>query len=204
MAKTRGDMEMQRKPSDAALLTFIDSFIYTCDFCGKIPEYRSQLEVHLDEDHDIDASEIVVDDPPFRLRKLDLYKIKLEGLGVDLEHLSILDLIERPWWVAESLLENLNEKQQRLCMDIRQRERQTCCEDHRRVDASRELEEDSRRMSSSRVLEDPLESEYRQLQAAVAQKRKEYESNLKINADKAKELAYWRQKVSEMKNCSDS
>ena len=61
-------------------LTYVDSYIYTCDFCGKTPESRSQLEVHLDEDHDLDASEIAVDEPPFRLRKLDLYRIKVSLL----------------------------------------------------------------------------------------------------------------------------
>ena len=59
-------------------LTFQDCFIYTCDLCGKRPESRSQLEVHLEEDHDQDTSHIhIQDEPPFRIRKLDFFKKKV-------------------------------------------------------------------------------------------------------------------------------
>ena len=69
-------MEMQSQ-GDSMPLTYVDSYIYICDFCGKTPGSRMQLEVHLDEDHDLDASEIAVDEPPFKFRKHDLYRIKV-------------------------------------------------------------------------------------------------------------------------------
>ena len=59
-------------------LTFQDCFIYTCDLCGKRPASRSQLEVHLEEDHDQDTTFIQIqDEPPYRIRKLEYYKKKV-------------------------------------------------------------------------------------------------------------------------------
>eukprot|EP00092_Neocalanus_flemingeri_P006330 GFUD01006812.1.p1 GENE.GFUD01006812.1~~GFUD01006812.1.p1 ORF type:complete len:186 (+),score=63.11 GFUD01006812.1:188-745(+) len=175
--------------------TFVDSYIYTCDMCGKTPESRSQLKVHLAEDHDdVDASEKDLDGPPYRIRRLQLYQMKLERLEVNLEHLSIVDVIEVPWLEVFPLVENLNEKQQQLCLDIRETDREQGCQSDRKHS----------QISDSGGLEDTREGEYQQLQAAVAQKRDEYQSNLKINEEKEKELAYWRKKVSETKHFSDS
>ena len=57
--------------------SFQDCFIYTCDLCGKRQISRSQLEIHLDDDHDQDASFIPLDEPPYRLRKLGFYQKKV-------------------------------------------------------------------------------------------------------------------------------
>jgi len=186
--------DLLRKGSGCLRTTYVDSYIYTCDICGKIPESKTQLEIHLDEDHDVDASEKDLDEMPYRIRKLQLYQMKLERLGVHLEHLSPVDLIEAPWWQVCSQVENLNENQQKLCMEIRESER------------SRYGESDRKRsqISDSEGLEDPIELEYHQLLAAVAHKSEEYQANLKINEEKEKELVFWRKKVSERKNCPDS
>ena len=42
------------------------------------------------------------------------------------------------------------------------------------------------------------------LQALVADKKAEYESNLRIDKEKVEELAYWKQKMSDMQRRSNS
>ena len=49
-------------------------YLYTCAFCTKVLKERSELEEHLEDDHDDeDVDESFLDGPMFKVRKIKFY-----------------------------------------------------------------------------------------------------------------------------------
>ena len=55
-------------------VTIDHGYFYTCAFCTKILKERSDLEEHLEDDHeDEEVDESFLDGPMFRVRKIKFY-----------------------------------------------------------------------------------------------------------------------------------
>ena len=55
-------------------VTFNFGYFYTCAFCTKVLKERSELEEHLEDDHDDeDVDESFLDGPMFKVRKIKYY-----------------------------------------------------------------------------------------------------------------------------------
>ena len=55
-------------------VTFNFGYFYTCAFCTKVLNERSELEEHLEDDHDDeDVDESFLDGPMFKVRKIKYY-----------------------------------------------------------------------------------------------------------------------------------
>ena len=56
-------------------VTFDFGHFYICAFCSKVLKERSELEDHLEDDHeDEDVDESFLDGPSFRVRKIKFYQ----------------------------------------------------------------------------------------------------------------------------------
>ena len=55
-------------------VTIDHGYFYTCVFCTKVLKERSELEEHLEDDHeDEEVDESFLDGPMFRVRKIKFY-----------------------------------------------------------------------------------------------------------------------------------
>ena len=62
-------------------VTFNFGYFYTCAFCTKVLTDRSELEEHLEDDHDDeDVDESFIDGPMFRVRKIQFYLDKVSRM----------------------------------------------------------------------------------------------------------------------------
>ena len=114
-------------------VTFDFGYFYTCAFCTKVLKERSELEEHLEDDHDDeDVDESFLDGPMFKVRKikyyldqvckffgevLEYYSIffQMRDLNVNTESFSIIDLIQDPVQELSDIFESLTDEQKKLC-----------------------------------------------------------------------------------------
>ena len=69
---------MDKDDKENRKVTFNFGYFYTCAFCSKVLTDRSELEEHLEDDHeDEDVDESFLDGPMFRVRKIQFYLDKV-------------------------------------------------------------------------------------------------------------------------------
>ena len=96
---------------------FNEGFIYVCHFCGKLSNDADDLTDHLDDDHEDECyDDIDLEGPLFKTRKLKYYHKQLTANSIDINKVSIVDLIELPIQELTDILQTLTLKQKELCL----------------------------------------------------------------------------------------